>query len=412
MRLDADEKEILAGAKGAAATRAMEFQVAVGRFFGAGEMIPVRSAHLAADAESLRDFGSEHLESYSSDGARFSIPTTINAGAADLDRPGILGQRPIWHRRTARICDALSTMGAHMCHTCVNYQLLDQPHLGEHLAWGDTGTVIWANSICGARSNFEAGPAALAAGLTGRTPRYGLHLDSARAASVLVQMRARPSGRGQWSSLGGLVGRALNDYWKIPCFVGDPGNPSPDELKFFGAALASFGSTPMFHWVGLTPEAPTVAAAFGGRQPSATINVDDAAVNAFMAEFTPPSERVDVVAFSAPQLSPLELDDLARRFSARRVARNVLCLATTSPMARLEAERLGDAQILAAAGVELVAGTCFYVMAPHELAKDRNLSTLVTDSAKLANIISGYGYQPALRTTEQCVDAAISGILN
>ena len=87
--------------------------------FGAGEMIPVRSAHLAADAESLRDFGSEHLESYSSDGARFSIPTTINAGAADLDRPGILGQRPIWHRRTARICDALSTMGAHMCHTCV-----------------------------------------------------------------------------------------------------------------------------------------------------------------------------------------------------------------------------------------------------------------------------------------------------
>ena len=32
----------------------------------------------------------------------------------------------------------------------------------------------------GARSNFEGGPSALAAGLTGRTPRYGYHLEEHR----------------------------------------------------------------------------------------------------------------------------------------------------------------------------------------------------------------------------------------
>jgi len=45
------------------------------------------------------------------------------------------------------------------------------------LAMGDTGVVIYSNSVFGARSNFEGGPSALAAALTGRTPRYGYHLD-------------------------------------------------------------------------------------------------------------------------------------------------------------------------------------------------------------------------------------------
>ena len=409
MQLTVEERAMLSGESGESARLAIEFQLKVGEFFGSKDFVPVRSAHLAADAESLRDFGVGYLRSIVARNGRFAIPTTINAGAADPDRPGIVGQRRIWHERTQEINAALEEMGAHMCLTCVNYQLLDQPHLGEHLAWGDTGTVIWANSICGARSNFEAGPAALCAAITGRTPRYGMHLDGPRRAQVLVRVSAHPRGRGQWSALGGLVGRQLNDYWKIPCFVGDAGSPSPDELKFFGAALASFGSTPMFHWVGLTPEAADLAAAFGGRDPARTIEVDDAAVADFMREFTPAQKDADVVAFSAPQLSPPEIADLAGRFAGRRVAESVLCLATTSPMARLEAERLGHAGTLAEAGVELVAGTCFYVMAPHELVKSRGYKTIVTDSAKLTNIISGYGYDPALRSTEDCVRAALTG---
>ena len=48
-------------------------------------------------------------------------------------------------------------------------------------------SVIYANSVLGARSNFEGGPSALAAALTGRTPRYGYHLDEAAA---------RPGGSG------------------------------------------------------------------------------------------------------------------------------------------------------------------------------------------------------------------------
>ena len=75
--------------------------------------------------------------------------------------------------------------------TCINHQTVYQPKLGEHVAWGDTGTVIYANSVFGARSNFESGPAALSAGLTGRTPAYGFHLDEHRKGTFTVEVTAR-----------------------------------------------------------------------------------------------------------------------------------------------------------------------------------------------------------------------------
>ena len=34
--------------------------------------------------------------------------------------------------------------------------------------------------------------------------------------------------------------------------------PGSDELKHMGAAMASYGSVPLFHVVGVTPEAPTL----------------------------------------------------------------------------------------------------------------------------------------------------------
>src|SRR3546814_20243489 len=59
-------------------------------------------------------------------------------------------------------------------------------------------------------------------------------------------------------------------YWEVPVIEGVEGAPTSDELKHFGAALASFGSTPPFHMIGVTPEAPSLAAVFDGHPPAAT----------------------------------------------------------------------------------------------------------------------------------------------
>src|SRR5438034_1388165 len=80
----------------------------------------------------------------------------------------------------------------------------------------DTGSVIYANSVLGARSNFEGGPSALAAALTGRTPRYGYHLDEGRRATRRFELAASPRDLSEWGALGGIIGEACGSYWQVP----------------------------------------------------------------------------------------------------------------------------------------------------------------------------------------------------
>tara|TARA_B100001123_G_scaffold234804_1_gene263402 strand:+ start:880 stop:2121 length:1242 start_codon:yes stop_codon:yes gene_type:complete len=412
MRLTNEEHDIMDGKSGSNTRDALQYQIDVGEFFGAEQFVRVRSAHLASDAESLREFGVGYLQQLADTGIKFRIPTTTNGQASDPARAAELGQNLIWAKRTEQIQASLETMGAYVCNTCVNYQTIDQPTLGENLAWGDTGTVIWANSICGARSNFEAGPAALMAGITGRVPAYGYHCNEQRLATVLVDCTASPSGRADWGALGAIVGRQLNDYWKVPCFVGSHLSPSPDDLKALGAALASFGSLGMFHWVGITPEAPTIEVAFGGKPPVATISVSEETIFNLINEYVPESSKADLVVFSAPQLSLFELKELSIMLDGSKCHSSTRLVSTTSPIVRNEAARLGIIRDLDRAGMLTLAGTCFYVMAPHELRATHGYHTLVTDSAKLANIIGGYGYNAVLRRTEDCIKAAITGTID
>src|SRR5262249_33162642 len=133
-----------------------------------------------------------------------------------------------------------------MTDTCINYQTIMPPV---------RGVVIYCNSVCGARSNFEGGPSALSAGMTGRTPRYGFHLDAQRQATFLVELSWTPRELNDWGALGGMIGLLAGDYSQVPAVIGIERVPGPDELKHFGAALASFGSVALFHIAGVTPEA-------------------------------------------------------------------------------------------------------------------------------------------------------------
>ena len=81
-----------------------------------------------------------------------------------------------------------------MTDTCINYQTVSPPVFGEHAAFGDTGVVIYSNSVCGARSNFEGGPAAVSAGLTGRTPSLRLPPSTAIAAAPTCSRSRRAPG--------------------------------------------------------------------------------------------------------------------------------------------------------------------------------------------------------------------------
>ena len=55
------------------------------------------------------------------------------------------------------------------------------------------------------------------------------------------------------------------------------------------------------------------------------------------------------------------------------------------------------------------AGICFYQSYAREMAEANGWHRLLTNSAKLVNIIGGYGYKPDARQHGACVDSAVAG---
>jgi predicted aconitase len=412
MKLNEEEQAMLAGAAGPARQWAIRHQIAVGEFFDAADFVPVGQAHIMADTESLGEAGVQWLEELASlptADRRVRIPTITDPRGLDFNAYSRLKQTEAMARIEARAIRAFEALGVLMTNTCINYQTILPPVHGEHLALGDTGVVIYSNSVQGARSNFEGGPSALAAGLTGRTPRYGFHLDRQRAGTRHFALCYTPRDLADWGALGGIVGRATNSYWDVPVISGLDRVPSSDELKHFGAALASFGSVAMFHMPGITPEAPTLEAAFRGRAVPAAAAITSEDIAAFHAAYDAKGDKVDVVVFAAPQLSLIEMNDLARLVAGRRIHPETALVVATSPEIKFAADRMGITALIEEAGGIVASGVCFYQSYAREMAEANGWTRLLTNSAKLVNIIAGYGYKPTLASMERCIDSAVAG---
>jgi predicted aconitase len=412
MELTAEERSILAGSRGEAAKRALEYQIEVGRFFGARRFVPVTNVHMMGDIEVMGDAGLKYLLEEEGLGARCAVPTTTNARCVDFAHCDRLGQDAAEVAKERSLIQCLRRMDVVTTDTCINYQTVYQPHLGEHVAWGDTGTVIYANSVFGARSNFESGPAALAAGLTGRTPEYGFHLDEHRRGSFTVRLDARLDDLADWGAVGKLVGEAHQDYFAVPVFHGYHRTPTADELKHLGAALASYGSMGMFHFVGVTPEASSIEAAMGGRAPSERISVSDAHIAQVYANYKLGDGDARLVVFSGPQQSLLEMKRLAELFRGRKVNQGSSCFVTTNSAVLAQSRALGYAGTLEEAGVTILEGVCFYILQNLSPMRQANRWTnMVSSSAKIVNIIGAHRFNTILRRTADCVEIACSGKL-
>jgi len=401
VKLNDLERSMLAGELGAAAKSALEHQIKVGDFFGAADFVPVTQAHIMADTESLGEPGIAWLESLAREQGRVRVPTITDPRGTDFTKVGVL-KHPGWIvDMERRAIEAFKKLGVLMTDTCINYQTIQAPARGESVAFGDTGVVIYANSVCGARSNYEGGPSAVAAGLTGRVPRYGFHLEQCRRATLRVRVSFTPKVLNDWGALGGLVGRLAGNYWTVPYLEGLERVPTSDELKHFGAAMASFGSIAMYHIAGVTPEAV---------EPSLPVahRIAQAEVAALQSAYAPQGE-IDVVVFSAPQLSLYELRELAALCDGRRFTKPLL--AVTSPQIKPDADRFGLTKRIEDAGGHVLAGMCFYQSYAREIAEANGWKRLATNSAKLVNILGGYGYVPLLASMERCVEAAEKGRL-
>jgi len=407
MWLSDEERAMLAGELGAVRRWGISHQIAVGEFFDAADFVPVSQAHVMADTESLGEAGLRFLEGLAASPEserRVRVPTITDPRGIDLAVYRRLRQTPEMAALEQRAIEALRAFGVLMTDTCINYQTIMAPVRGEHMAYGDTGVVIYSNSVLGARSNFEGGPSALAAGLTGRTPRYGYHLDACRRATRRFRLAAAPRDLSEWGALGGIVGEACGSYWEIPVIEGIETVPGSDALKHFGTALASFGSVALFHMPGITAE----DAVFAG-SPPAVVTIAQDGIEAFLARYAAPEDKLDVVVFGAPQLSLFEIEAVALALDGRQVHDGTTVIVATSPEIKHAADRMGLTSRIEASGAVVAQGICFYQGYAREMAEANGWSRLMTNSAKLVNIIGGYGYRPTLASLERCVDSAVAG---
>jgi predicted aconitase len=332
---------------------------------------------------------------------RVCIPTTMNPIGVDRSRDLHLPEA--WVKDQLRIQTAYECMGCLGTNSCVPYYYGYVPRCGEHIAWAESSAVVFVNSVLGARDNREGGPSALAAGLTGRTPLYGLHLDKERKGDVFFKVSVPLTGVADYGALGSYVGRLVGA--KIPVFTGIE-KPTIEDLVYLSAALASSGGVAMFHAVGVTPEAPSVEAAFGGKKYE-TVEITSKEIEAGRQKLTSAKDkRVDYVAVGCPHCSLNQLKELADLIRGRRVSEGTTLWVHTNVAIKAMASQLGYVKAIEDAGGVVTQDLCTVLGNPEALG----FKTLATNSPKMAFYAPASNGLPTwYGTAEQCIDAAVSG---
>ena len=297
-----------------------------------------------------------------------------------------------------RAIDAFVKLGVSMTDTCINYQTIQAPTRGEHVAFGDTGVVIYSNSVCGARSNFEGGPSALSAGLTGRTPRYGFHLDAQRRATLRIRVDWTPTTLNDWGALGGVVGRLAGNYWSVPVvegLEGAPGSDAAEALRRGDGELRLDRAVPPRRHHARGACGSTTSAATGCPSRTASARPRSKALQQALRRRRR-DRRGRVLRAAAEPVRTARPGRAVRRTPLRQAAAR---RHQPAGQARLRPHGLSPQRIEDAGGTVL-SGMCFYQSYAREIAEANGWKRLATNSAKLVNILGGYGYVPMLASME------------
>ncbi len=419
MRLNEEQKQILDGEKGKILQQAMIDLVNYGTAMGAEEFVPITSAHISfwgiskvarcfpprcreLTEEDIADF----KESISS--VRVKPITTINPGLVDLEKWREMGSTEATYNaametvEVARKCGILSTF------SCIPYLVGNSPTMGEHCSWCETSAIIYCNSILGARTNRESHETSLYSALLGITPKFGMHFDENRKGTHLIDVQCEIENLSDWGALGYFTGHKVGVG--IPVFA-NLKRPIVEELMQLGAAINVPGSTAMYHIPGVTPEAPTIEAAFGTNTPKQTYVFDEAAKREVYEYLNyEPEGKVDLVFLGCPHATLYQIRDICRMIEGKRVAKGTRLWIMTSHSIRASADRLGYGQIIKDSGSELYVDGCLLMPFIYTPAKRPKMDRIATDSVKQAfSVRRSYGSKMFFGNTERCIEIAIKG---
>ena len=251
------EQALLDGKGGPAPQTAMSIVAQMAEVQGASKLLQITQAHIDATVY-VGDAGLEFAERLAAQGAKVAVPSTLNVGALDVQHWHEWAVPPEWASKALRQMQAYESMGTTPTWTCAPYQTIHRPKFGQHIAWGESNAALFANSVIGARTECYADMLDICCAVTGRVPAAGLHLSTNRAGRLLMRIievpRVVQEDDSFFTLLGYVMGKAAGNH--IPVVEGLLAQPDEDRLKALAATSGSSGGIPMFHIIGVTPEAP------------------------------------------------------------------------------------------------------------------------------------------------------------
>jgi predicted aconitase len=414
LKLSEKDRAMLEGSHGEAARLALSIILRMGEVLQADELMDITQAHIDG-CGLMSDASLDFAETMAKLGGRVCVPTTLNMVPLDLRYWQRQGVPPEFAHKALRMAQAYIDMGCIPTWTCAPYQGYLAPHFGQQIAWGESNAIAYANSVLGARTNRYADFYDLCAAITGRVPKQGLHLKENRKGQILFRLVDVPEALFAqdifYPVLGHYVGAVAQE--KVPVVDGLRAAITSDQFKAFGAAAASAGAVGLYHIVGCTPEAATLAEAFQGDAPEQVIDVRLADLQAALADLstTPQSgQKLDAVVLGCPHFSYDEFSQVARWIENNQASLHpgVSLIILTSQMSYSLIERSRVLETITGFGAQIVFDTCVF----HSPIVSSGAKVIMTNSGKCAYYGPGeLNAGIVFASLEECLRSASAGIV-
>ncbi len=424
VQLNQDERRMFEGEQGPSIQKAMEVLIKIGEAYGAERMIDVSQVQVSEISEYVilpvdkvgRGFA-KIISEMASD-AVVRVPTSALPLALDYRFAKGIGlpesivkneQRVLAIR--AKLYQRLGVIPSYTCLPYFEYGL----RKGEHVAFYETNVGMLANSWFGAMTNLDGATSAMASAITGKTPEYGLHLAGNRHGRVLIEvapdLRPDKFDYADYVALAHWTGRQLFD--RIAVYHGLPNSMRSSHAKYMCASQIYNSAAGMFHIIGVTPEASTLDAAFGGRRPEEIFTFGKKEKKEAYEYFCTATDRkVDMVVIGCPHCALEEIGAIARLVDGRRVEAGVRLLIGASELVVSIARRMGFVDIIEDAGGLVFPDVCIRSPSLPPLSEKLGVRVVASTSGSVAQnaFRRSRGRTTAwFGTTKDCIDAAVSG---
>jgi predicted aconitase len=422
MKLTVHEEAMLEGREGKAKQKAMDLLMRYGEALGAERFVdttnvagvpayfsPVLLDYYKATPDDAYDIIYSRFDLDSDEVIeipRMTVSSCALQGGVDAEGWKELGKSYEALRMSERSEAASAARGVRILKTCTPYLAGNVPRQGEHCAWMESSAVVYCNSVLGARTNTEGRESTSAAMLTGKIPDWGFHRDEYRFATDHIQVEVDVSSVMDWGMLGYFVGAIVQE--RIPVVTGRISRPDLIRHKHFGAAAASSGGVEMYHLEGITPEAPNLQKALGGRAPRAVLTYGKAERRRTYQELNSKASdpNVDFVMLGCPHAALEQLREIAALLEGKRISSHCNLWVFTSRAVKAEAEKQGYTQIIRCAGGAVLTDTCSSIAQ----AVPPGTKVAALDSAKQTHYLPAImGIQAWFGSTADCINAALTG---